>query len=75
MEFIVRIADVGVGHRFPAGPESDLLARPEIDIEDEKGNLIFQYGRLDKDNLLDEVRTGILRSVPRDVEGNLMETD
>ncbi|MBK9040565.1 MAG: hypothetical protein IPL83_15615 [Bdellovibrionales bacterium] len=76
VDFIVRIANIGVGHSFPAGPESDLvLAWPEIGIKDEKGNLIFQYGSLDKDNLLDEVKTVVLRSVPRDVEGNLMETD
>lgn len=76
VEFIVRIANIGVGHSFPAGPESDLdLAWPEIGIKDEMGNLIFQYGSLDKDNLLDEVKTVVLRSVPRDVEGYLMETN
>lgn len=76
VDLIVRIANIGVGHSFPAGPESDLvLAWPEISIKDEKGDLIYQYGSLDKDNLLDERTTLVFRSVPRDVEGNLMETD
>lgn len=66
-EFVVRIANVGVGHDFPAGPEGDMAqAWVELDVKDESGRVLFQYGKLDKDGYLDMEKHHVYRVISLD---------
>lgn len=74
--FAVRIANIGIGHDFPAGPEGDIIeAWPRIVARDASGREILDYGALSKEGHLDEARTRIYRILPRDTNGVPLELD
>ncbi len=74
--FVVRAANLGVGHSFPAGPEGDLTeAWISITITDSKNRVIFEYGALDKNGYLNEKTTEIYRMEPFDSLGRPLGFD
>lgn len=67
---IVRNANVGIGHNFPAGPEADIVEGwVYLKVQDSSGKIHFESGKLKADNHLDRNSTFIYHSVPYDGTG------
>lgn len=76
LDFVVRVINVGAGHLFPTGPESDLLeAWTEVVVTDANGVAIYEYGLLDERGYLDHEETYVYEVRPFDKDGNMMELD
>ena len=76
MEFVVRLANTGVGHTFPAGPEADLIeAWTEVTVRAEDGRTLFHYGALDAKGHLDDRKTYVYRIYPVGADGKPLELD
>ncbi|MEK7233537.1 MAG: multiheme c-type cytochrome [Elusimicrobiota bacterium] len=76
LEFVVRLANVKVGHIFPAGPEADLIeAWTEVVARTDTGQVLFRYGMLDAKGHLDDKRTYVYRVYPVGANGKPLELD
>jgi len=70
---VIRNANLGVGHNFPAGPEADIVeAWVHISVTDSQGKIIFESGKLQNDNHLDRNSTFFYHSEPFDGNGTSM---
>jgi hypothetical protein len=76
LRFTVRIANVGVGHMFPAGVEGDLVETwPEVVVKNDAGRILFQYGIVRQDGYLDDKKTHIYRVLPFDSDERPMDLE
>jgi len=71
LRFAVRMANIGVGHTYPAGASADIVESwLEVRIIDDDDRTVMQYGTADKEGNLDEDATYIYRIAPFDRDGN-----
>ena len=76
LDFVVRVINKGVGHIFPAGPESDLVeAWPQVSVTTSDGQVLLEYGELDENGHLDHESTYVYHVTPFNSDGDVLELD
>ncbi|MAE71037.1 MAG: hypothetical protein CME06_11295 [Gemmatimonadetes bacterium] len=71
VRFAVRMANIGVGHTYPAGASADIVESwLEVRLIDDENRTVMQYGTTDAEGDLDEDATYIYRIAPFDANGD-----